>query len=172
MILGYDTLMKIGPELLEPFNPNLVNPASIDIRIGRYLKLEDKDSDGNSAFMDVDLQEYSQENPFIVYPEQLILVETFESIRVPTDLAVELKLKSSIARKGWDHALAFYFDPGWRGIGTLELKNNTRYAKLPIWIGMKIGQLIYHRLDQVCSKPYAGKYQGATSVEISKPDKA
>ena len=74
-------------------------------------------------------------------------------------------LKSSVARMGWNHSLAFWFDPGWNGIGTLEIKNITQYSILPIWYGMPFGQLVVHMLDDVPNKPYNGKYQNASGVE-------
>lgn len=87
---------------------------------------------------------------------------------VPNDLAVELKLKSSRAREGFDHSLAFWFDPGWDGIGTLEIHNMNRLQTLTLEYGMRFAQIIVHKLDVPVTNPYAGRYQNATSVEAAK----
>lgn len=160
MILPYQELMERGlrGELVEPFDPDLVNPASIDIRIGNtniYRGIE------------CDITGRTVENPIYLEPGAFMLCSTLERLKVPLDCAMDLRLKSSRARAGYDHALAFWFDPGWDGIGTLEVKN-IGYEMLPIYPGLRIGQIIYHRLTAVCDKPYAGRYQSASTVEGAK----
>lgn len=87
---------------------------------------------------------------------------------VPRDLAVELKLKSSRAREGFDHSLAFWFDPGWDGVGTLEVHNMNRYTSLELSYGLRFAQLVIHKLDRPVIQGYNGRYQHATSVEAAK----
>ena len=91
---------------------------------------------------------------------------------MPNGYALECKLKSSLARLGLDHSLAFWFDPGWNGIGTLELRNVTRYQSIPLWFGRRIVQIILHRLSSDAEHPYAGRYQGANRVEGPKPEQS
>lgn len=160
MILPYQELMERGlrGELLDPFKPEMVNPASIDICIGvsNIYRGVECDITGRTA-----------ENPIYLEPGAFMLVSTLERLKVPLDCAMDLRLKSSRARAGYDHALAFWFDPGWDGIGTLEIKN-IGYEMLPIYPGLRIGQIIYHRLTAVCEKPYTGRYHAAASVEGAK----
>lgn len=87
---------------------------------------------------------------------------------VPNDLAMELKLKSSRAREGFDHSLAFWFDPGWSGVGTMEIHNMNRLQSLTLTYGMRFAQCIYHKLDVPVTTAYQGRYQNATSVEAAK----
>ena len=160
MILPYQELMERGlrGELLEPFNPEMVNPASIDICIGTtniYRGVE------------CDITGRDQANPIYLERGAFMLCSTLERLKVPLDCAMDLRLKSSRARAGYNHSLAFWFDPGWDGIGTLELQN-VGYEPLPIYPGLRIGQIIYHRLVAPCDKPYAGRYQAATTVEGAK----
>ena len=49
-------------------------------------------------------------------------------------------------------------EPGWRGFLTLELRNMSN-KKIFIPNGCPIAQVVFHRLDQECEKPYSGKYQ-------------
>ena len=157
MILPYQELMERGlrGELTDPFHPDMVNPASIDICIGttHIYRGVTCDITGRTAA-----------NPIYLEPGAFMLCATHERLKVPLDCAMDLRLKSSRARAGYDHALAFWFDPGWDGIGTLEI-TNIGHDILPIYPGLRIGQIIYHRLTAVCDKPYAGRYQAATTVE-------
>lgn len=160
MILSYRELCLRGADLLEPFTLAHVNPASIDICIGHTLCNERQD--------EIDLHDYTQTDPYWLTPGEFVLVGTLERLKVPLDLAMDLRLKSSRAREGYNHLLAFWFDPGWEGIGTLELVNVNRYHDLPLYPGLRIGQVIYHRLTEPTTQPYQGRYQGAQQVEISK----
>lgn len=167
MILSDSSLHTL--KLVTPFDPALVNPASIDIRIGEVMKVERR-----SGWMEVNLRErfYDIDHPYKFMPGEFALVSTFERLTIPNGYAVDLRLKSSRAREGWDHSLAFWFDPGWDGIGTMEIRNATRYQHLPIYYGMRFAQIIVHRCDGDSLRPYAGRYQGATSVEAAKPEQA
>jgi dCTP deaminase len=162
-VLSYRRLCERLEEFVGHTDFSLVNPASIDIRIGKTIMVEQQESDD---FTLVNLENRSE--PYMMAPGEFILASTLERIRVPVDMALELKLKSSRARSAYNHSLAFWFDPGWDGIGTLELSNVSRFRYRPIYIGLRIGQIIYHTLDEPCIKPYSGRYQGATSVEGSK----
>lgn len=160
MILPYQHLMERGlrGELLDPFDPEMVNPASIDICIGETLIYRG---------VECNISTRTAESPIFLEPGGFMLISTLERLKVPLDCAMDLRLKSSRARAGYDHALAFWFDPGWDGIGTLELKN-IGYNMLPVYPGLRIGQIIYHQLVETCAKPYAGRYQAATTVEAPK----
>ena len=191
MILPYQELDKKHYELIEHPIKDRLNPASIDIGIGTNLLLEcylpklplwlnrflSKVSfilpkNITPKFKKIDLTFCTPENPFYIYPGECILVSTQENLFVPDDLVMEMKLKSSRARELYNHSLAFWFDPGWRGVGTLEIQNISRFSKLPIYPNMKIGQTIYHKLSEKCAVPYRGKYQYAGTVEGSKDEKS
>ena len=52
-----------------PFDPALVNPASLNLRVGTTAKIEVRDR----GFMDLDLGAYSQDMPYLVPPGGWIL---------------------------------------------------------------------------------------------------
>lgn len=135
----------------------LINPASVDIRIGQHLKYEEESQ-----------WDLIAQGPYTLQPKEFVLVSTLEWLMVPDDLVIELKLKSSRAREGFNHSLAFHFDPGWSGIGTMEIHNMKRFTPLHIYHGMPFAQIIVHQLDKPAIHPYQGKYQNATSVEAAK----
>jgi dCTP deaminase len=160
------TLLRAG-FLLDPFDESAVNPASVDIRVGLNVIREL----GINYWGDVYIGDTSREAPLAIVPGEFILVETLEKIKVPNGYAVDCKLKSTMARKGLNHSLAFWFDPGWIGVGTFELHNVTRFNNICIWYGMRIAQIVVHRLSGDAEHPYQGRYQNAKRVELAKPER-
>jgi dCTP deaminase len=103
----------------------------------------------------LDISEYSEDKPFLLHPGEFVLAETFEKFRIPERLSAQFVLKSSRAREGYQHLLAGWIDPGYRGRLTLEIKNIRRYHEIPLWSGMRIGQLVFHSMSQVPVRSYA-----------------
>lgn len=85
------------------------------------------------------------------------LASSLEKFNIPNDVMGVVYDKSSWARRGLS-VFCTVIEPGWRGFLTLELKN---MSNDPIVIpeGCPIAQVVFHRLDQECEKPYNGKYQ-------------
>lgn len=165
MVLSDIELKRMLDQIIKDPDYNLVNPASIDIRIGDTIIVE---SPSGGMDRELSIANTTKEYPYHVTPGEFILVSTLEHTTVPNGYVAELKLKSSAARAGFNHALAFWVDPGWSGILTMELKNWTMYTTLKIWRGQRIAQLVVHKLDQPAEFPYQGKYQGASGVEGTK----
>ena len=86
-------------------------------------------------------------------------------------MAAQFVLKSSRAREGLEHLLAGFCDPSWHGSRlTLELSNARRHHSVPIWPGMKIGQMVFHLITGTPERTYAvtGRYNGDLGVTASK----
>lgn len=155
---------------LEPFEDNLVQPSSIDVRLDRMFRVFN-----NTRYTHIDpaqrqdeltsLVEPAAGEPFVLHPGEFVLGSTLEVCSLPDDLAGRLEGKSSLGRLGLlTHSTAGFIDPGFSGHITLELSN---VANLPItlWPGMKIGQLCLFRLTSPAENPYGSagtgsKYQG------------
>jgi dCTP deaminase len=150
--------------VLEPFDPDMVQPSSVDVRIDKFFRLFD-----NHKYAHIDpaeeqpeltrLVEVNTGEPFILHPGEVVLGSTYETVTLPDDIAARLEGKSSLGRLGLlTHSTAGFIDPGFSGHVTLELSN---MATLPIklWPGMKIGQLCFFRLTSAAEHPYgSGKY--------------
>lgn len=147
---------------MEPFDPDMINPASIDVTLGDDLLVEN-DHGGFTPFS-------IKDDTFYMPPGAFVLAHTAELVRVPNHLECIFQLKSSRGREGYEHALAGYIDPGFNGRVTLELSNLRRFAELPLRAGMRIGQLRFAQLDAIPIRSYAvtGRYHNATGVEESK----
>lgn len=144
---------------LEPYEPGLIQPSSIDVRLDRYFRLFD-----NHRYPFIDPAEEQPEltrlvtskpdEPFVLHPGEFVLASTFERVTLGDDVAARLEGKSSLGRLGLlTHSTAGFIDPGFTGHVTLELSN---VATLPIklWPGMKIGQLCFFQLSSAAEHPY------------------
>lgn len=153
---------------LDPWDPELVQPSSIDVRLDRYFRVFN-----NSQYTHIDpaIQqdeltalvelEPNSDKPFVLHPGEFVLGSTLEVVTLPDDLASRLEGKSSLGRLGLiTHATAGFIDPGFSGHITLELSN---VANLPItlWSGMKIGQLCVFRLSSPAEHPYGSERYGS-----------
>ena len=149
--------------LVEPFDPEMVNPASIDVTLGPKILVEN--DHGEFTEFDIEKQE------FWMPPGAFVLAATAEWVRIPCNLECCFQLKSTVGRLGYNHALAGYIDPGFSGRITLELKNYRRFKELPLSAGMRIGQLRFARLDSSPIRPYSmtGRYNGDEGVQQAKP---
>lgn len=159
-----------GGAMVCPYEPALVNPASLDVRLGRHIRVE-QPSDPQLQLVDLQALGFTADNPYPLRPGQFILAETLETFDLPDDIAAQFMLKSSRAREGLEHLMAGYCDPGWHGSKlTLELQNSRQLHPVPIWPGMKIGQMVFHKMDQPPLRTYAktGRYNGDQQVTGSK----
>ncbi len=151
---------------LEPYEPAMVQPSSIDVRLDRFFRVFE-----NHRYPHIDPAEEQPEltravepvpgEPFILHPGEFALGSVFEVVTLPDDVAARVEGKSSLGRLGLlTHATAGFIDPGFSGHVTLELSN---VATLPIklWPGMKIGQFCFFRLTSAAELPYGSSQYGS-----------
>jgi dCTP deaminase len=159
-----------GRITIEPFDPDLVQPSSVDVRVDRRFRVF---RNARYPYIDVrqpmegltELVEVEGDEPFILHPGEFVLGQTLERLTLPNDLVARLEGKSSLGRLGLlIHSTAGFVDSGFSGNLTLELSN---VANLPITIyhGMPIGQVSFMRMDAPVEHPYGSgearsKYQG------------
>lgn len=163
---------------IEPFDPELIQPSSIDVRMDRFFRVFN-----NSKYTHIDpmlqqdeltsLVEVPEGEPFVLHPGEFVLGATLEKFTLPAHIAGRLEGKSSLGRLGLlTHSTAGFIDPGFSGHITLELSN---VANLPItlWPGMKVGQLALFKMTSPAEMPYGtgalgSKYQGQRGPTPSK----
>jgi dCTP deaminase len=151
---------------LDPFDPAMVQPSSIDVRLDRYFRVFANHRSTHldpAAQQDVltELVEPKGDEPFILHPGEFVLGSTLEVISLGDDLASRLEGKSSLGRLGLlTHSTAGFIDPGFSGHVTLELSN---VANLPfkLYPGMKIGQICVLQLSSPSEHPYGSSVYGS-----------
>ena len=160
MILGHDEIVRRLVELFPCIPPYKIGPASADVRVGLNLIQENG--------YHVRLDRTTPEKPYWLQPGQFVLIDMYEATSLPVDITAQFILKSTIARAGYNHSLAGLIDPGWDGILTMEVKNNNEVRKLPLYLGMPIGQLVYY--ETVGATKYAGRYQNSLEVSAARKE--
>ena len=172
------TELDAGRVVLDPYDPEMIQPASIDVRLDRWFRLFDNhrypvidpaaDQEGLTHLVDVGADE-----PFVLHPGEFVLGATYERITLPDDVAARLEGKSSLGRLGLlTHSTAGFIDPGFTGHVTLEL-SNTATMPIKLWPGMKVGQLCFFRLSSPAQAPYGSgatgsRYQGQRGPTASR----
>lgn len=154
--------------MVTPFDPHLVNPASLDIRLGNTMLIETIEHDNMVPYP---FRDHSEANPYRMAPGQFVLVGSLERFLIPKSLCATFMLKSSSGRDKFDHANAGFCDPGWHGsVLTMELKNNSQFHPRFLWPGMRIGQLKFERTDAQPLRSYAetGRYNNDHMVQTSR----
>jgi dCTP deaminase len=159
--------IEAGRVVIDPYEPDMIQPSSIDVRLDKYFRLFD-----NHKYPYIDPAEEQpeltrlvevtdEEAGFVLHPGEFVLGSSLETVSLPDDLAARVEGKSSLGRLGlMTHATAGFVDPGFSGHVTLELSN---VATLPIMLypGMKIGQLCFFRLSSPAEHPYGSDRHGS-----------
>lgn len=152
--------------MIQPFEPKMLNPASLDIRVGDTAVLET-----SRGQKDINLWEYSKSKAYGLLPGECVLVASLEIFNMPSNVAGEFKLKSSRGREFYQHMLAGWIEPDFHNsVLTMEIKNAHPYNVLPLYPGLRIGQIIFYQLAEVPEKSYkqVGRYNNDLAVAASK----
>ena len=158
--------IEAGRVSLDPYEPALLQPSSLDVRLDRFFRLFD-----NHKYAVIDpaeeqpeltrLIETRADSAFVLHPGEFVLGSTYELVSLPDDIAARLEGKSSLGRLGLlTHSTAGFVDPGFSGHITLELSN---VATLPIklWPSSPAEQ-------PYGSAAYASRYQGQRGPTASR----
>jgi dCTP deaminase len=171
-------LLAEGRVKIDPFDESMIQPASIDLKLGpsfrvfHNFRVESIDiadpPQGLTEKVDI-----SDDEPFVVHPGEFVLGRTAEYVEMPDDLVARVEGKSSLGRLGLIvHATAGFVDPGWKGTLTLELNNLTR-VPIKLYPGLPIAQLSVMALDRPAERPYGSPelgshYQGQVAATESR----
>lgn len=158
--------VELGRIAIDPFDPAMVQPSSIDVRIDRYYRVFQNHRyafiDPKQPQPDLTVEVATEvDHPFVLHPGEFVLGSTLEVVTLADDIVARLEGKSSLGRLGLlIHSTAGFVDPGFEGHLTLELSN---VATLPIAIypGMRIGQLSFYELTTPAEHPYGSRQAGS-----------
>src|ERR1700759_95558 len=180
-VLSDGTILRLVQEgriRIDPWDPALVQPASVDLRLGdtfrvfhnhRAAAIDLRDPPGNLT----EEVAVAPDDSFVIRPGEFCLGRTLEWVELPDDIVARIEGKSSLGRLGLIvHATAGFCDPGWKGTLTLELNNLPR---VPIILhpGLEIAQLSFMMLDRPALRPYGSAdlgshYQGQRAATASR----
>jgi dCTP deaminase len=131
------------------FDPEQVGSASVDIRLGHEFSIMAR---GNLPYIDAAAEKdetrrdrsrrhVNLREQFFLHPNQLILNNTMEYVRLPIDVAAAVTSRSSWGRAGLVIATATAVHPGFCGTITLELVN-VGEVPLVLYPGLCVAQMI------------------------------
>jgi dCTP deaminase len=152
-------LVAEGRVRIDPWDERMVQPASIDLRLGRSFRVFHNHRIGAIDLADPprNLTEHvaiAEGDSFVIHPGEFVLGVTEEHVELPDDLVARIEGKSSLGRLGLIvHATAGFVDPGFAGTLTLEITNLTR-VPIILWPGKAIAQLSFMTLDAPAERPY------------------
>ena len=152
-------LVDAGRITIDPWDSSMVQPASVDVRLGNSFRVFH-----NHQIQAIDLSDppsgltehvhVDDDEPFVLHPGEFVLGRTIEVVAIPDDIVCRIEGKSSIGRLGLIvHATAGFVDPGFSGSLTLEITN---FNSVPIVLrpGLPVAQLSFMALDKAAERPY------------------
>ncbi len=173
MLLSRDDILKEmerGNIAIEPFDPSLLGPESLDIRLGNEMLVARKMNGVINAQKPEDFFESVKisDEGFILKPGVFVLGATLERIKLSGAIAAQIEGRSSLGRLGvMVHVTAGIVHAGFGSSKparlTLEIYSvNPNPVRL--FPGMKIAQLSFFRLSSPVSQGYddlpMSKYAG------------
>jgi dCTP deaminase len=159
--------LQSGDLVVSPvLSPKQLGASSIDLRMGTVALmaragaqshvdpvgyLTDTSAPGTHAPLQRRQQKHERfdipfGSSFLLHPGSLVLVPTFEWVKLPANLQGIVTARSSWAREGLNIATATIINPGYKGIVTLELAN---FGEIPISLcpGLRLAQLALYELE-------------------------
>lgn len=179
-------LRVIASDLIQPYTCELVNPASVDLRLGNVIRrprwvwrnpvtrplawlLSSKDP---KAKPDQFWGQAVTFERFTLWPGQFVLCHSLETVGIPLTHVGILYSKSSTGRVGLEHLHAGYADPGFVGQLTFEFSNMAPWP-VTLTAGQPLMQLVYELLNGRPDRAYAetGRYQGQTGPTAARQER-
>ena len=144
------TMRDTGDLVIDPWTDESVQPASYDIHLGNRLILQNGD-----------IWDFDREGPWrLSATDMMVMGTTLERFKLSTKLAASIGGISSLGRRGVVVTPgAPWVDPGFEGELTMEITMTSR-DWFSLTAGIRIAQLVFHKVEGEVLYSYSGKYQG------------
>jgi dCTP deaminase len=155
-----EALKKDGLEI-DPFDDESIQAASYDMKLGkkaiitRTVSLEELK--GKVQREDVKEINVDKEESITIPGGAFALVSTLERIKLPTNFAGHIGMRTYFTRKGLVVLSGLQIDPGWDGILVLGLANISPRS-LTIDYKDHLCTIEIHRLNRPAEQKYEGTY--------------
>lgn len=170
MIQGYAKIRELleSSQIVEPLIEENIKGVHIDLRLGNRIKRYKNAIDLKSETSAEEIE--LADSGYVLNPGDFIIGSTLEKIYIPEGYWGFIETKGNIARAGLSsHNSDGHIDPGYKGVITLEIKNQANVAVI-IYPRIKFIQLFLFKIEGE-SPLYDGKYQHSDSPTIFRPDK-
>ena len=174
---------NIGNIVIEPFDPDLLNSNSYDVRLGSWICRQQKTSWNGDVPESRPIIRYNTEDGqdkmwsapvehaeiVLIKPGETLLAHTIEIIGGQNIITTEMRAKSTTGRYGLSVCkCAGLGDIGFISRWTMEITNHS-YFGISIKVGEPIAQILFHETGEPLVQ-YAGRYgQGEWTPEDMLP---
>lgn len=169
-----------GSFTIDPYNDQMIQPASIDIHLGnKFVQYLDYPFGNHNHHIDPEKDNRNlhqttvlpDSGTIVLRTGEFMLGHTLETITLSSGIAARLEGRSSYGRLGLTlHATAGFIDPGFHGQVTLELSNLAPYP-IVLRPGARVGQVCLVKMLTHARVPYGqregSKYQGQVGAVTS-----
>jgi len=163
MILTREAIQReidAGRIVIEPFTPDQIGPASIDLHLGDEIRVMHEGRDAVPVTDDVDYQTFTDvrrlDAPYALAPGETIHGITRERVTLPGDIGGWLEGRSRFARVGlMIHVTSGFVQPGVSSRQVLEM-SNVSGRTLVIHAGVRLLQIVLQRCEG--SAVYRGRF--------------
>lgn len=172
---------------VKPFDARLINPASMDLRLGNLIREPNpvwktfSAADLRRMIADETIRSIPYWGDPIEFAEywlmpqgkgtSFVLCHSLEFVNLPANMAAFLFSKSSSGRRGIEHLHAGFGDPAWHDAQwTWELHNVAEWP-IPLVAGQPLMQQVLVRLTEPPLRTYAetGRYNGQAGPTPERP---
>jgi dCTP deaminase len=163
-ILTHDEILKevaSGNILIEPFYPDRVGPASVDLHLGNEFRVFRKVHDIVRVTPESNYEEITErilvDDHLLLMPQETVLGLTQEKITLASNICGWLEGRSRFSRLGLlVHISASFIQPGIENKQVLEISN---FSPMPLALypGIPICQFVFQRT--IGSAKYQGKFR-------------
>ena len=147
-------LVAEGRLFIEPFDGELLQPASYDLRVGPKLLASPLSPEILGAV--VELNEKSPS--YNIQSGQMVGALSLEKLQLPLDICGRFGIRSSFARRGINAFGGVQLDPGFRGRLVMNLLN-VGPEPIALTLGAPLFSVEFQRLEEPAEAGYAGAYQ-------------
>lgn len=147
-------LVRTGQLRIEPFDENLVQPATYDLCLGPKILASPLSAEKLGIVI-----ELTEKRPsYRIQSGQMVGVLSLEKLGLPLDICGRFGIRSAFARQGINAFGGLQLDPGFRGRLTINLLN-VGPEPVTITLHEPLFSLELQRLEEPAEVPYSGPYQ-------------
>ena len=147
-------LVKKRKLVIEPFEPEFIQPASYDLRLGHKI-LASPLSSGNLGMV---IELTKENSTYQIHSGQMIGVLSLEKLKIPLNICGRFGIRSSFARRGINAFGGLQLDPGFRGRLTMNLLN---VGPEPVTLTLyePLFTVEFQKLEEPAEMGYSGPFQ-------------
>ena len=147
-------LVKRGDLFIEPFDEELVQPATYDLRLGPKILA----SPLSSEKLGVVIELTEKDSSYRIHSGQMVGVISLERLKLPLDISGRFGIRSAYARRGINAFGGLQLDPGFRGRLTLNFLN-VGPEPVTLTVNEPLFSVEFQRLEEPAEAAYSGPFQ-------------